>query len=102
MSIDELYDLTPRELYNAVQGHQQLMRQQFDHTTQTIWEATRWSTATLLQPHSKRTVQPHHLIKFPWEKDHVKKTNRKPFTKEEAMSIKQRYERLAQKEAENA
>lgn len=35
---------------------------------QISWEQIRWQTALILQPYSKKTLQPSDIAVFPWEK----------------------------------
>lgn len=50
------------------------------------WERCRWSTAYLLQPHSKKgkKIKPTDLIKFDWDK---KENKRKKLTAQEIKQI---------------
>jgi hypothetical protein len=45
------------------------MRNKQDRQYKNEWERTRWQTAVLLSPHSKRPIDPLKLITFDWERD---------------------------------
>ena len=44
------------------------MRQAQEMQYRNDWILTRWQTAVLLSPHSKRPINPQQLITFDWEK----------------------------------
>jgi hypothetical protein len=44
------------------------MRNKQDRQYRNEWERTRWQTAVLLSPHSKRPIDPKKLITFDWER----------------------------------
>ena len=66
MGIGEFYDLTPRELQNAIKGHLDFE----DSVQQNEWERTRWQTAVLvnIQMPRGKSISPQQLVEFPWEK----------------------------------
>lgn len=45
------------------------MRQAQQAQYRNEWERTRWQTAVMLSPHSKRPVDPLKLITFDWERE---------------------------------
>jgi hypothetical protein len=63
MTVDELYDMTPRQFQNKRKGFQRVI----EHNVQTIWETTRWNAAITIAPHTKKRLKPRDLIAFPWE-----------------------------------
>ena len=66
MGIGDFYDLTPRELQNAIKGYLTFE----DSKQQSEWERVRWQTAVLvnIQLPKNKTITPQQLVKFPWEK----------------------------------
>lgn len=75
------YAMTLQELTIAASKRAQLLEAQ----SREMWEAVRWSTTILMQPHKKKGTKltPKDLITFPWEKDSVDK---KPLTREELIN----------------
>ena len=72
MTLEQWYDLTPREFQNFILGHQEKDEREF----RLKWEITRWITAQLATRLSwgKTNIRkPQDLIVFPWEKT-VKRT----------------------------
>ena len=74
MGIGEFYDLTPRELQNAIKGHLDFE----DSLQQGQWERTRWQTAVLvnIQMPKNKSISPQQLVEFPWEKKKKKATSK--------------------------
>lgn len=72
LTLDSLYDLTFRELSNAVRGRYNA-HELFERSR---WEQVRWQTALLLNVHTKKGAQlaPKDLATFPWEKQGKKNT----------------------------
>jgi|TARA_R110000787_G_scaffold87489_3_gene186379 hypothetical protein len=69
MTYYELYDLTPRVFWNAVDGYWD-NQQTIDRKE---WERVRWQTTCLINvqlPRGKQ-ITIHKLIKFDWEKDDI-------------------------------
>lgn len=66
LSVEEFWDLTPREFNNRLAGFFEL--QQFNQRME--WERCRWQTCYLLQPHTGKgkKIKPTDLIKFDWDK----------------------------------
>ena len=66
MSYDELYDLTPRAFWNAVDG----WWKHYEDENRKDWEIARWQTTILLNVHlpKGKTVSMKKLATFPWEK----------------------------------
>jgi hypothetical protein len=76
LSVEELYNMTPRQFQNKVRGFQR----QLEFTTQLMWETTRWQAAVNIAPHTKKKLGPKDLVIFPWD---GKKANHKAATFEE-------------------
>tara|TARA_R110001606_G_scaffold355215_1_gene506075 strand:+ start:384 stop:665 length:282 start_codon:yes stop_codon:yes gene_type:complete len=68
MSYDNLYNLTPRAFWNAVDGHW-LEKENKDRKE---WVRCRWQTALLLNVHlpKKSQITTNKLIKFDWEEEY--------------------------------
>lgn len=64
------YDMTPRMWRNCVEGY----NERENRKEQTEWERTRWQTAVLLNPHTKKSIKARDLIVFPWEKQQKQHT----------------------------
>ena len=66
LSVEEFWDLTPREFNNRLAGFFEL--QQVNQRME--WERCRWQTCYLLQPHSGKgkKIKPTDLIRFDWDK----------------------------------
>jgi hypothetical protein len=66
LSVEEFWDLTPREFNNRLAGFFEL--QQFNQRME--WERCRWQTCYLLQPHTGKgkKIKPTDLIRFDWDK----------------------------------
>lgn len=60
--------MLPREWYNLVKGFNDIENRK----EQSEWERTRWQTAVLLNPHTKKSIKARDLIVFPWEKQDKK------------------------------
>lgn len=58
---------TPIYFTRRLEGMRSVQEQKFRNE----WERTRWQTAILLQPYSKRQINPRSLITFDWEKKDV-------------------------------
>jgi len=83
MTVDELYDMTPRQFQNKRKGFQRV----FERNIQTIWESTRWNAAVTIAPHTKKRLKPRDLIAFPWESE--KRIHRAATFEEVQQAIKQ-------------
>jgi hypothetical protein len=64
MTVEEFYNLTPRQFQNKREGFER----QLEHTTQLMWEVTRWQAAVNIAPHTKKRLGPKDLVQFPWDK----------------------------------
>lgn len=69
MSVEEFDDMTLKTFFNKLDGFTEMRNQ----TEQAAWVRTRWSTAMLMNVHTKATIKPENLIRFPWEKNKVVK-----------------------------
>tara|TARA_R110000787_G_scaffold100060_3_gene204896 strand:+ start:4917 stop:5201 length:285 start_codon:yes stop_codon:yes gene_type:complete len=67
MTYENLYDLTPRAFWNAVDGYW-LTEENKDRKE---WIRTRWQTCLLMNVHlpKKNQMSMEKLIKFDWEKE---------------------------------
>jgi len=67
LGLSDFYCMTPRQFWNALDGHYE--RQQFLERGE--WERIRWQTCQLLAPHVKagKELSPKDLIEFPWERE---------------------------------
>ena len=69
MSYENLYDLTPRAFWNAVDGYWL----DKENKERKAWVRCRWQTCLLMnvQLPRKNQVSAHKLIKFDWEKEEI-------------------------------
>ena len=67
MSYTELYDLTPRAFWNAVDGSWR----QSENEEKKDWEKLRWQTCLLINVHlpKNKQISLQKLIQFDWEKN---------------------------------
>lgn len=63
LSPSAFYSMTVKEFTAAMRGAWDLEQRGY----QQQWAQTRWLATLLLQPHSKRKLQPLDLIRFEWE-----------------------------------
>lgn len=66
MTYEDLYNLTPRAYWNAVDGFYEMV----ENNDRRKWVRTRWSTCCLINmqlPKGKQ-LTPQKLLKFDWEK----------------------------------
>lgn len=63
MTEAELMEASAEYWQHKLKGWRKL---QFD-TERAAWNRTRWATAVLIQPYSKKTVRPFDLLMFPDE-----------------------------------
>tara|TARA_A100001201_G_scaffold111445_1_gene95430 strand:- start:377 stop:655 length:279 start_codon:yes stop_codon:yes gene_type:complete len=70
MSYDELYNMTPRAFWNAVDG----FWLHYENETRKDWEIARWQTTLLLNIHlpKGKQIKMKKLATFPWEKNDPK------------------------------
>ena len=68
MTVEELYNMTPRNFINAQMGKRRL----YEQDNQAAWERARWMACVIINPHLKKAVDPKKITTFPWEK--VEKT----------------------------
>ena len=64
MTIETLYNITPRNYLNAQIGVAKL----HNLKEQGEWERARWISAIIINPHIKKNLQPKDITVFPWEK----------------------------------
>ena len=63
MSVEEFYNMTPRQFHNKREGFQRHIQ----YHTELLWETTRWQAAVNVAPHTKRRISPKDLAVFPWD-----------------------------------
>ena len=63
MTLNELYNMTPRNFINAQIGSRKL----YEQTNQAEWERARWMACVIINPHLKRSIDPKKITTFPWE-----------------------------------
>ena len=68
-TIDELYDMNPKNFLNAQLGRKRL----YDQNQQAEWERARWIACVIINPHLKRPIDPKKITVFSWEKKSRKK-----------------------------
>jgi hypothetical protein len=56
--------MTIRELFAAMQGAAEAEERAY----RVSWTQARWIAATVIQPHSKKSIKPTDLMRFPWER----------------------------------
>lgn len=85
MTIDELYDLTPRSFSNKMIGYSQ----REEMIMQNSWEQTRMIVHSCLSPHLKRKIKPQELMPFDW--DYKNRIKKKIASQEEIQEVIKRY-----------
>ena len=58
------WEMTIRELFAAMQGAAEVEERAY----RVSWEQARWVAAMVIQPHTKKSVKPTDLARFPWER----------------------------------
>tara|TARA_R110000824_G_scaffold174253_6_gene352327 strand:- start:1237 stop:1527 length:291 start_codon:yes stop_codon:yes gene_type:complete len=64
MSLEQFYNMCPRNFYNAQIGSKKL----YEQNQQAEWERARWTACVIINPHLKRGIDPKKITTFPWEK----------------------------------
>jgi len=85
MTIDELYDLTPRSFSNKMIGYSK----REEMIMQNHWEQTRMIVHSCFSPHLKRKMKPSEIMPFDW--DNKKKVKKKVATQEEIQEVLKKY-----------
>ena len=85
MTIDELYDLTPRSFSNKMIG----FSQREEMIMQNHWEQTRMIVHSCLSPHLKRKMKPTEIMPFDWDDKRIVK--KKVATQEEIQEVIKKY-----------
>jgi hypothetical protein len=90
MSMIDFYSCTPlqfKAIYGAwAEAQSTALRQQ--------WEQSRMVCMCMLQPYSKKRLQPRDVMKFPWDKKEQEEAERKQLTPRKDLSreeLMQRY-----------
>lgn len=91
MTIDELYDLTPRSFSNKMIGYskreEMIMR---NH-----WEQTRMIVHSCLSPHLKKKMKPTELMPFDWDNKNTPK--KEIATREHIEKVIERYNKKSKR-----
>tara|TARA_R100000654_G_scaffold30078_1_gene54679 strand:- start:377 stop:658 length:282 start_codon:yes stop_codon:yes gene_type:complete len=90
MTLDELYDLTPRSFTNKMIGY----TKREELLMQNHWEQTRMIVHSCLSPHLKRKMKPSEIMPFDWDK--IKK-QKKTASQEEIQEVLKKYRARAEK-----
>lgn len=66
IAYDDFWSMTPHEFSCAMFGY----NEKEEEDLKTSWEQTRWLGSLIVNVNRPRnkTIQPHSLIRFPWEK----------------------------------
>jgi len=64
MSLEELYNMNPKNYLNAQLGFGRMYAQ----NQQAEWERARWIACVIINPHLKKAISPEKITTFPWEK----------------------------------
>ena len=91
MTIDELYDLTPRSFSNKFAGY----TEKVELSMQNQWEMTRMIVHSCLSPHLKRKMTPQKLMPFDW--DNKNKKNVRVASQKEIQKVIKKYREKAAK-----
>ena len=67
LSVNEFYDMIPRQFFNMLEGYQEVRNNQ----EQSDWQRIRWQTTLLINIQLERgkRIKPTDLIQFDWEKE---------------------------------
>jgi len=90
LSVDDLYDMTPRSFQNKLIGFNEHREQ----LSRNDWEQTRIIVHACLSPHTKKQLKPKQILPFPWDK---KQTDKTIASKEYVQSVIEKYEKIKQK-----
>lgn len=87
MTEDEFWDITPRAFFNAVEGHMDIRKMEF--------EVVRMQTAKLMECWSTKntTIDPRKLWKYPWEMERKQEIDIER-QKKRAQRVKEKMERI--------
>ena len=69
MTLEELYNMNPRNFLNAQLGAGRL----YEQKQQADWERARWMACVIINPPLKRPISPNKITVFSWEKARNKK-----------------------------
>ena len=88
MSVDEFYEMTPRQLQLKMEGRRE---NEYDHF-KIRWEQIRFQTICLINKDRKRKDQlkPRDLCEFEWEKKTNKKAKKQEFSHAKYLMEKER------------
>ena len=68
MTFTEMYELTPRSFFNAVNGN----RKKEDDFSKERWIMTRELMFAIMAPYLEKGVEKQHLLPFEWEQKQLK------------------------------
>lgn len=91
MTIDELYDLTPRSFSNKMIGYSK----REEMIMQNHWEQTRMIVHSCLSPHLKKKMKPTELMPFDWDKKNTPK--KEIATREHIEKVIERYNKKSKR-----
>tara|TARA_R100000656_G_scaffold14887_2_gene14627 strand:+ start:4578 stop:4889 length:312 start_codon:yes stop_codon:yes gene_type:complete len=99
LSYNELYDLTPRAFWNALDGF--LLQE--EQREKSEWIRCRWQTCYLLNIHlpKHKTIKPTQLIKFDWEQTKISTEDYDAVSKRIALKMKKLGIKPAEKHYKN-
>lgn len=92
MSLDDFFRCTPSEFY-AISSS---WREYRTTSEQAAWERSRFVTATLLQPHTRRPLKPRDICTFSWEKNTREETPAEDVAQAEK-STRERFEEIKER-----
>ena len=85
MTLDELYDMTPRSFTNKMIGYSE--REELK--MQNHWEQTRMIVHSCLSPHLKRKMKPAEILPFDWDNQY--KVKKRVASQEEIQEVIKKY-----------
>lgn len=86
MSVDDFCQCTPLEFQAVYQAWAEAEQRR----ERAAWERTRMLCTTMLQPYSKRGLEPQDVMCFAWDSDHSEDESEKLSAKE----IRERFEKV--------
>lgn len=86
MSVDDFCQCTPLEFQAVYQAWAEAEQRR----ERAAWERTRMLCTTMLQPYSKRGLEPQDVMRFAWDSDHSEDESEKLSAKE----IRERFEKV--------
>lgn len=98
MTFAEMYNLTPRSFFNAVNG----FRKQKDNDSKERWIQTRKLMFSFMKPYLSEGVEEFEIQPFPWEENTIKEMTEERLEKiqEETEKVKDYWEEYDRKKLE--